>query len=108
MKFFKSRITVIFGLVVSGLEVLGDVGGVKVVHLVDHADRRGDDGVGAQGTGTLAQAQPQVEDGLGMDDVEHAAVTALITAVGEDHVVLGGWIESDGSDGTGRHDKAIY
>ena len=52
-----------------GLEVFCDVGGVEVVHLVDHADRGGDDGIGAESARSLAQAQPQVEDGLGIHDI---------------------------------------
>ena len=51
------------------LEAFCDVGGFEVVHLVDHADRGGDDGIGAEGASSLAEAQAQVEDGLGIHNI---------------------------------------
>ena len=48
-----------------------------------------------------------MEQGFGTDDVEHPAVAALVAAMREDHIVLSGRIESDGSEGTGGHDKAV-
>ena len=51
------------------LKIFGDVSGVEDVHFVDHADRGCDDGIGAQGSSSLAETQAQVEDGLGADDV---------------------------------------
>ena len=43
-----------------------------------------------------------------MDYVEHALMTALVAAMGEYHIILSGRIETNGSDGTCRHDETIY
>ena len=89
------------------LEVLGNIGVLEVVHLVHHADGGVDDGEGAEGTSALAETEAEMEQGFGTDDVEHPAVAALVAAMGEDHIVLGGRIESDGSEGASSHDKAV-
>ena len=95
-------------LLLSVLEILGNLGIVEVVHLVHHADGRVDNGEGAEGSSALAKAQAKMQQGLSSNDVEHALVTTLITTMGEDHVVLRGRIETDGSNGTGRHNEAIH
>ena len=48
-----------------------------------------------------------MQEGFGINDVEHHLMTRLIATMGEDHIVLSSGIESDGSQGTGRHDKDI-
>ena len=88
-------------------EVFGDVSVVEVVHLVHHADGGVDDGEGAEGTSALAETEAEMEQGFGTDDVEHPAVAALVATMREDHIVLSGRIESDGSEGAGSHDKAV-
>ena len=90
------------------LEVFRNLRIVEVVHFVHHADSRVDDGKSTEGTSTLAKAQAKMQQGLGVHNVEHALVTTLVTTMGEDHVVLNGRIEANGSNSTSCHDETVY
>ena len=78
-------------------EVFGDVGVVEVVHLVHHADGGIDNGESAESTSTFAKTEAKMEQGLGIYDIKHHLMAAFIATMGENHIVLRGWIKSDGS-----------
>ena len=69
------------------LEILRDLGAEEGIHLIDHPDGGVEDRVGADGAGSFAEPQAEVEKRPGAHRFEHLLVAGLVAAVTENGII---------------------
>ena len=62
------------------------MGILEVVHFIDHAHGTVDERIGTEGTCPFAQAQAEVEQGMGIHEFKQPLVPAFVTTMAEDGI----------------------